>query len=119
MSDESTNEEIMARDLVNSSEFASEYEFDFVYQQLAMVARIARTIPDEHVQRFVQEIGRAESIGFIFDPTAYRATDKRLEIMKAMANGFLKFKASLPSFEQAKAADDHAHQVMKLAGRTL
>lgn len=71
------------------------------------------------MKRFVQEIGRAESVGFIFDPTAYRATDKRLEIMKAMANGFLKFKAALPTFDEAKAADDHAHLVMKLAGRPL
>jgi hypothetical protein len=100
-------------------EITSDYDFKLVFEQLAMVARLARMIPAEHVQRFVTDIGRSETVGPFMDPTGYRAAEKRLELMKNIGNGFLKFKHSLPTLDEAHAADDLAHRVMELAGRPL
>lgn len=93
-------------------ETMTDEEYMVLQSQLFLLARLVRPMK---VGAFLRRIARAETVGPIFDPTAYRAAEAKLEIIKELACGLAAFQRSLPSEEEAERADAQQKRMLGLS----
>ena len=90
------------------------HEYDAALNQIFLFARLARGV--EGVDEVLKKINSADAVGWVFDPTGYRAAMPRLEVIKKVVEAFAKFQSSLPSEEECLKADQKTEALKKFSG---
>ena len=79
-----------------------EAEFHMVTQQLLMIGSLVRELS---LAEYINAINRSDSVAPLIDPTLWMKGHKKTAILQKMARGLIAFQESLPTQEEAKAAD--------------
>ena len=83
------------------------------FRTIVQFASLLRMLPLEQLERAFE---RSDAVGWMHDPTAYRATEKTRDIMLRMFRAARVFVAALPTAESAHAADEHQKAHLRAAG---